>query len=316
MEDRLRKGSAWGLGALGGLLAVTFAWWALALWPAGDAAPGWVATARSVCFGAAPDGLPDAAGWAALVGQPVVMLGILLFGWAREIAGGLRVLARRPGGRALLGLPALLVLGGLVAAALRVASAAPAAPAAGEGATPAARADGGGPAEAGAAVPETYPRLDRPAPPLGLVDQRGRRVELGDLAGGPVLVTFAYAHCETVCPAVVADVLEARRRLAAGGTEAWALVVTLDPWRDTPGRLPHIAEGWGLGPRERVLGGAVDSVEAVLDAWTVSRSRDRSDGQITHPRLTYVLGPDGRIAYAASGGTAQLVELAGRAAGP
>jgi cytochrome oxidase Cu insertion factor (SCO1/SenC/PrrC family) len=48
-------------------------------------------------------------------------------------------------------------------------------------------------------------------------------------------------------------------------------------------------------------------VEATLDAWGVSRSRDLSTGEIAHPSLVYVIDPAGRLAYAVTGNEAQIV---------
>ena len=45
--------------------------------------------------------------------------------------------------------------------------------------------------------------------------------------GRPVLVTFAYAHCDTICPLVVGDVLAAQRQLTDRSPAV--VVVTLDP---------------------------------------------------------------------------------------
>jgi hypothetical protein len=60
--------------ALVAIVAVTAAWWALALWPVGGSAPDWLLRTREVCFGATADTLPDAGGWILLVGQPAGML--------------------------------------------------------------------------------------------------------------------------------------------------------------------------------------------------------------------------------------------------
>jgi cytochrome oxidase Cu insertion factor (SCO1/SenC/PrrC family) len=90
------------------------------------------------------------------------------------------------------------------------------------------------------------------------------------------------------------------------------VVVTLDPWRDTPSRLPALAKSYALGEDAFVLSGAVPEVEALLDRWNVARGRDTRTGEIAHPPLVYVLDADGRIAYAASGGSDVLVELLGR----
>jgi cytochrome oxidase Cu insertion factor (SCO1/SenC/PrrC family) len=135
---------------------------------------------------------------------------------------------------------------------------------------------------------------------------------LGRLAwsvpGRAVLVTFAYAHCQTVCPVIVHDVLAARR--AVPGTVA--VIVTLDPLRDTPARLPAMARQWQLGSDELVVSGSPSTVEAVLDAWQMPRTRDAGTGDIAHPRLVYLVDPNGRIAYATSGGARAIESLLAR----
>jgi protein SCO1/2 len=171
------------------------------------------------------------------------------------------------------------------------------------------------PFAADAPLPDTYPRLDRAAPALGLVDQRGARLEAEHLRGRPALVTFAFAHCEAVCPAVVRQVVAAQQRLRSESGAAGVprvVVVTLDPWRDTPSRLPALAESYALGADGFVLSGAVDEVNALLDRWGVARGRDAQTGEIAHPPLVYVLDAEGRIAFASTGGTEALVELLGR----
>ena len=75
------------------------------------------------------------------------------------------------------------------------------------------------------------------------------------------------------------------------------LVVTLDPWRDTPRTLPTLANGWNLGANAHVLSGPVDDVMAVLDQYNVPRQRDEKTGDVTHPALVYVLDKNGDLAY-------------------
>jgi cytochrome oxidase Cu insertion factor (SCO1/SenC/PrrC family) len=290
---RAERGS---VAVLGLLLVITAVWFALALWPTGDAPPQWLARAREVCFRPGSDGLPDAGGWLALTGPPLSLLGVLAFGWWDDVRSGLRLLASRSGGRALLSAGVLFIFGGIGAVGVRVAAAgawvAPRLP------QVAARLDG------------QPARLDIPAPPLELVDQRGDVVSIDRFRGRSVLLTFAFGHCETVCPTVVHDVREASRRLAADGIESVMLVVTLDPWRDTPSRLGHLANQWSLDEDALVLSGEIETVQRTLDEWKVSRSRDTRTGEVIHTRLVYLLAPDGRIAFATSGSTDELVELA------
>ena len=293
--DARSRAERWTLGALGLVGAVTAAWWALALWPvAGD--PQWLQRAREVCFGAGESGLPDAAGWMLLVGQPLGMVGLLAVGWGRTLRSALAGVASGAGGRAALAAVVVAAVAGLGAAGARVAEASEAARyRAPEDELP----------------PETYPRIDRPAPEHALVDQHGRARSLADLRGRPVLVTFAFGHCSTVCPVVVRRVVEAREALREAMDPA-VVVLTLDPWRDTPGRLPHMAHAWDLPEDAWVLSGEVEAVQAALDAWQVPRSRDPTTGDIVHPALVYLVDREGTVAYASTGGPAALVELAGR----
>jgi cytochrome oxidase Cu insertion factor (SCO1/SenC/PrrC family) len=285
--------------ALAFLAVVTVAWWAFALWPVPGEPAAWLVRARFVCFNVGPSGLPDASGWLLLAGQPLGMLAALMAICGAALRSGVRRVAARPLGKALFVACGAALALGLAAAGARVASA---------------RSEGV-PFAVDAALPETYPRLDRAAPALGLVDQSGARLEAEHLRGRPALVTFAFAHCEAVCPAVVRQAVAAQRQLrekADASRVPRVVVVTLDPWRDTPSRLPALAEGYELGTDGFVLSGEVDEVNALLDRWGVARGRDTRTGEIAHPPLVYVLDAAGRIAFASTGGTEALVELLGR----
>jgi cytochrome oxidase Cu insertion factor (SCO1/SenC/PrrC family) len=305
------------LAALGTILLISAVWWAMALWPTAQATPVWLERTRSVCFGTRADGLPDTYGWLVLTGQPLAMLVILFFAWGDDVLGGFRALARSHAGRVTLAFSALALVAGIGAVGARVqgatsAYAAPTDSAPADSAAARALAAVGAVTEPSASSGVSAVRLDREPPPLALIDQRGDAVALAELEGRVVLVTFAFGHCEAVCPTVVRDVLAARRELAVRGTRAVAIVVTLDPWRDTPSRLAHIADRWEMGEGEHFLSGNVESVEATLDAWEVGRQRDLSTGDIGHPRLVYLVSAAGRLVGATGGSIAELVTSVGR----
>ena len=293
----LRSRELAALGALAAILVTTAVWWALALWPLPEDAPGWLVRTRTVCFGSVSNGLPTTSGWMALIGQPLYMLTTLWLIWGEMVDRGLRTLATSRAGRGLLRGSALVLVAALVAAGVRVADAATSAPAGAES-----------PAVAAADVP----RLDQAAPPLALVDQTGGAVTLARFRGRPVFLTFAFAHCESVCPLIVHDVLGAQAGLR--DLDPVVLVVTLDPWRDTPARLPAIAAQWGMGAHAFALSGPVADVERTLDAWNVGRDRNLQTGEVIHATQLYMIDRDGRIAFAVGGGAgaATIIELAHR----
>ncbi|HEX6670351.1 MAG TPA: SCO family protein [Gemmatimonadales bacterium] len=284
----------WALGALAAILAITAAWWAFALWPLSPEAPPWVARARATCFGVTTTGLPHTGGWLLLIGEPLGMIGLLLAVWGDAVIEGFRGLSRTAVGRVAMALSALLVAWGGQLAWARI----------GELRGEPFLLDGAASADA------AIERVGRRPPPLRLVDQWGDTITLDRFRGRPVLLTFAYGHCRSVCPATVRRMLGAQRRMP---DQLSLLVVTLDPWRDTPERLAHIAEGWGFGDRARVLGGSVEAVRAVLEAWRVPDGRDPHTGEIAHAPTVYAIGRDGRLAYRTAGASEQaLVGLAER----
>jgi len=290
----IERRDLWPLGAIGFILAVSAAWWTLALWSV-PGAPEWLERARTVCFNITESGLPDAKGWLLLVGQPPTMLAVLVVGWPDRVRSSLRRLLSTAPGRAVSITTAATVVAGLALAGARVLDARP----------PEITFGADEPA------PETYPRLDRAWPAAtGLVDQHGATFDLGSLEGRAAMVTFAFGHCETICPLVVHQARAARQRLER---DMAIVVLTVDPWRDTPGRLAALVEQFDLdAERDFLVGGPVEAVTSAIDAWNVPRTRDELTGDITHPGIVYLVEPDGTVAYGSTGGLVQMLSLAER----
>ncbi|MBK6486006.1 MAG: SCO family protein [Gemmatimonadetes bacterium] len=274
------------------ILVITAGWWALALYPVGADVPSWVERTRAACFGTVDSGLPSAGGWVLLVGEPIGMMGVLISVWGESLRTDLAWLRRRWWGQAVMLSTVLAVSMGSVAAGTVVA-----------GAIALERGETFN--SLTAAAPVT--RLDLPAPPLVLTDQHGEGFDLAAWRGRPVIVTFAFGHCADVCPTQVHQLREARR--GAGKESVPIVVVTLDPWRDVPARLPHIAAQWELTAEDRVLSGEVADVNAMLDAWSVARARDPATGDIAHPPVALLVNEQGRIAARLDGGMDRMRDL-------
>lgn len=286
MSDTSRARIA--VGALAAILAITASWWVLALWPAGPATPDWLLRTREVCFGTTPNGLPNAGGWILLIGQPIGMMVLLAAIWPKELRAGLAGLMAHVPGQLVVGAVAASLVAGILGVGVRV------------------RTAGLEPFSVGGAdLARQLTRINDVPAALALTDQSGTEVTLESFRGRPVLVTFAYAHCETICPRLVDDVLEAR--LMESNANPAVLIVTLDPWRDTPSRLPAIAQRWALGGAAHVLSGDPDRVERTLNAWRVPRVRNGTTGAIAHPSVVYVIDRHGRIAYVVGGDATTIV---------
>ena len=248
-----------------------------------DTPPEWLVLTRQVCFGTSETGLPDAGGWLVLMGQPLSMLLVLFAGWGRDVRAGLAYVADRVFGQLALGTVAALLVVAAAGVVLRVKV-----------------ADARGFATSNTEeIAGQLNRISDTPKPLTLVNQKGDTISLEQFKGRPVIVTFAYAHCSTICPLIVSDVLSARDKLTM--QKPVVLIVTMDPWRDTPSRLPTIADQWGLTGDAHVLSGSVGDVELALSRWRVPRIRNEQTGDLSHPTLVYVIGQDGKIAYALSG---------------
>ena len=263
------------------IIAITAAWWALALWPVGASEPEWLLRTRAACFGSAPGGLPDAGGWVLLIGEPLGITAFFLALWRHDLADDLRRLRADPVWRIV---GANLTIAAIVAVGLVGARVA--------------RGYGVGRSvqmrDAGVLT-----RLGIVAPSFTLIDQQSRHLSLAVFRGHPVLLTFAFGHCETVCPTIIGDLMAARR--TARREDVRLVVITIDPWRDTPDRLPNLATHWGLGQDDRILSGTVDDVQGALDALGIARARNETTGVVEHPATVMLLDERGTIVWRLDG---------------
>lgn len=250
--------------------------------PLPSAPPEWLTAARSACFGSIESGVPAAWGWMLLVLAPASFLVAIVVLWGSELAASVRALARLRLGQCLLAAlaVALVVEATWVTTKLRTARAI--------------ASWDQGLHDLGAALPPGYPRQTAPAPELGLVDQHGRRISLASFRGRPVVLTFVFGHCQTLCPLVV----ETIKRAQPGTAPSEVLLVTLDPWRDTPSALPAIARQWKIPENFHVLSSkSADAVLSVARAYGVPFERNEKSGDIVHPGLVFLIDAEGRLAY-------------------
>ena len=175
--------------------------------------------------------------------------------------------------------PALLVL---AIAALLGACARPAAPAA----TPVA---------ATGDAAERWSLYDLPS---AWRDQRGAAVRLPALAGKVRVVAMVYTSCHATCPLIVADLKRIEASIPAARRDAVGFVlVSLDPARDTPGRLAEWAARTQLDPAcWTLLAGDDDSVRELSAALGV-RYQAQADGALAHTNAITVLDATGAVAH-------------------
>jgi protein SCO1/2 len=262
-------------------LGATLLWWGFAFMPLPSTPPEWLTAARVACFGSAESGLPALYGWMLLVLAPgSFFVGILVL-WGSELGASLRAVARSPLGMGVFALiaAAFIVEGIWVSAKVRA------------GVAVAAWDPG---AQDAGDLPAAYPRRAVAAPDFTLVDQEGAEISLSRFKGKPVVLTFVFAHCQTMCPLLVQHIKQA----APGAAPSEVLLITLDPWRDTPSGLPGIARQWETPRNFHILSSAhVAEVLRVVNAYHVPFERNEKTGEISHPGLVFLVDAQGRLAY-------------------
>ena len=256
-------------------------WWGLAFFPTPPGEDSWLAAAQAACFGSLPGGLPAASGWIMLTLAPLLMLAALFVAFRDELRATLPSLRRAPAWRVLALVLACLGAVEMGFAAVRVQRAARIAGTSFDSTIT-------------EPLPADYPRTSEPVPAFQLVDDRGVTFEHTALAGSPTVLSFVFAHCATVCPALERTLAAAARDL---GGDARIVLVTLDPWRDTPASLAGAVAASPLPAGARFLSGDPDEVCRLLDALQVARERDLRTGDVSHVPLVMLVDAQGRVAY-------------------
>jgi protein SCO1/2 len=266
---------------------VVFSLWGFAFLPAPGLSSEWCLRIQAICFDTTANGLPSSQGWMLLVLGP---LSLSLFMWAshaRELAA-VPVYLRSSRLAFILALALLvtLIIEGHIVSRRIVAGM--------QMSQIIFKSPEKNP------LPTEYPRTEKPVPAFSLIDQNGKTFSEKSFRGQVTILTFAYAHCATVCPVLVHNVLEAQKRLQATGgssAEVNAVFITLDPWRDTPNTLLERTKTWKMTSRSYLLSGKISSVKKAVKEFEVPMKRDSKTGEIDHPAQVMVIDNQGRIAY-------------------
>jgi protein SCO1/2 len=144
-------------------------------------------------------------------------------------------------------------------------------------------------------------RLDagrRSAPDFTLSSARGGPFTLSQHRGRTVALLFGYTHCPDVCPTTLAALARAKHQLGSSAGAFDVAFITVDPARDTPGRLARYVALFD--PAFFGLSGTPAQLNAVYTDYHVyhqqlpNRAGSR-DYDVAHSSDIILIGPDGRI---------------------
>ena len=123
-------------------------------------------------------------------------------------------------------------------------------------------------------MPETMRSMrDYRLPAVSLVRQDGKPVALADALNDsrPVVLTFIYTTCTTVCPLTSQTLAELQRKLGAHRDSVHLVSISIDPEQDTPAKLREYAQRFGAGPEWQHYTGTLGASQTVQRAFDVYR---------------------------------------------
>lgn len=132
---------------------------------------------------------------------------------------------------------------------------------------------------------------------FALPDVDGRTRSIKDFAGKTVVVFFGYTQCPDACPTTLAEIAQAKKLLGPDGDKVQAILITVDPGRDTPQVLK--AYVGNFGPDFIALRGTPEQTAAVAKDFKVfyKKVEGKQPGSyfMDHSAASYVYDTQGQL---------------------
>ena len=137
-------------------------------------------------------------------------------------------------------------------------------------------------------------------PPLAfnLIDETGRTVTADNYRGKAALLFFGFTSCPDVCPTTLASLSGLLSQLPAAERErVRVLFVSVDPQRDTPGKLQEYTAYFG--PQFVGLTGTQDQLRALNKRYRVTYGYGKPDENgfyaVSHSGAVFGFAPGGEV---------------------
>lgn len=120
-------------------------------------------------------------------------------------------------------------------------------------------------------------------PDVQLVRDDSKTVQLArELEDGrPVVLSFIFTSCTTVCPMISATLAQLERKLGPARDQVHLVSISIDPEFDTPARLHDYARKLGAGPSWNHYGGTLAASQAVQRAFNAYRGDKMNHSPVT-----------------------------------
>ena len=125
--------------------------------------------------------------------------------------------------------------------------------------------------------------VDYALPQVSLVREDGKTVSLIDELndGRPVILTFIYTTCTSICPMISQTLSELQSGLGSDRDKVHMVSISIDPEQDTPARLREYAKKYGAGPEWQHYTGTVAASIATQRAFDVYRGDKMQHNPVT-----------------------------------
>jgi protein SCO1/2 len=135
----------------------------------------------------------------------------------------------------------------------------------------------------------------REAPDFSVRGSDGTALSLSRYRGKVVLLGFGYTSCPNVCPATLAVLAQAQRKLGALASQVQVIYLTVDPERDNAERLRQYLAAFD----PTFVGGTGTDAQmaAVRSSYGVTAEKHGtgSDYAVAHSSFVYLITRDGRL---------------------
>lgn len=136
--------------------------------------------------------------------------------------------------------------------------------------------------------------------PFTLVNHLGEPVTFETYQGKPQLIYFGFAFCPDICPTSLQQMGTALDILGEDADKFQPLFFSIDPERDTPGKLALYVTASGFPDNLVALTGTQEQVDAAIKAYRIYAKRapdpqSAAGYTMDHASMTYLMDDKGQF---------------------
>lgn len=136
------------------------------------------------------------------------------------------------------------------------------------------------------------------APDFALAGSNGSPAVLSKYRGKVVALAFGFSYCTRVCPVTLSNLAQVFKQLGPAAADVQVIFVSVDPDRDSPGRLREFLQAFN--PTFLGATGTRAQLDAVRQAYGVFATRAPSEDkklvyEVHHSSSIYLIDRQGKL---------------------